>query len=139
MISKSFIALLILALTSSVNAAAIAPRQPLGGDGGSDIGPPDCQFLLGLVVRAWRRTLLTSDLGLARDGVPQPRLISGRTPQDSSPILGRVDSPPSGFTTARDGEVFPIFVTLPVFTPTSTPSNTPSATTTAVELNSSGE
>ena len=51
MISKSFIALFILALTCSVNAAAIAPRQPVGGDGGSDVGARDCQFLLGLVVR----------------------------------------------------------------------------------------
>ena len=46
MISKSFIALLILALTSSVNAAAIDPRHPTGGDGGRD-----SQFLLSLVVR----------------------------------------------------------------------------------------
>jgi hypothetical protein len=60
MISKSFIiqgltALLILALTSSVNAAAIAPRQP-DNSPGSEL--PDYaefangrQFLLSLVVR----------------------------------------------------------------------------------------
>jgi hypothetical protein len=53
MISKSCIALLVLALTSSVNAAAIAPRQAVS-DGVSvrDRGNParECQFLLGLVV-----------------------------------------------------------------------------------------
>jgi hypothetical protein len=62
MISKSSIALLFLALTSYVNAAAIAPRV----DGESS---PGGQFLLGLV----RRTLLTSDLG-ARDVSPGPSM-----------------------------------------------------------------
>jgi hypothetical protein len=53
MISKSFIALLILALTSSVNAAAITPRQAVSdGVSARDRGNPagECQFLLGLVV-----------------------------------------------------------------------------------------
>ena len=53
MISKSFIALFILALTCSVNAAAIAARQ---GSAASDSDnpaefSPGRQFLLGIVVR----------------------------------------------------------------------------------------
>jgi hypothetical protein len=55
MIPKSIIALLILALTSSVNAAAIAPRQPddspSSDSGNSAEFANGRQFLLGLVVR----------------------------------------------------------------------------------------
>ena len=71
MISKSFIALLILTLTSSVNAAAIGPRQAVGGDGVSarDRNNPAGESVP-LRPRCTRKTLLTSDLGLARDGMP---------------------------------------------------------------------
>ena len=70
MISKSFIALLILALTCSVNAAAIGPRQAVGGDGVSarDRGNPAGESVPPRP--RTRKTLITSDLGLARDGMP---------------------------------------------------------------------
>jgi len=53
MISKSSIALFILALTSSVNAAAIAARQnsPASDSHNSAEFSPGRQFLLGLVVQ----------------------------------------------------------------------------------------